>query len=129
MADARPLPRATLELEGYDPFGLPVAPLAELTRFQHLTDTERRRIIIRVLCGLVAMEDLREAAESASTTEDGADQPFRRRLPFLGLEVGGAAKVRQWDRLRPTPLLPHLGTATGPGFAASTAVVPTREAS
>ncbi len=128
MTDPRPFPTGTLELEGIDLVGEPTVPLAELTRFQHLTETERRRIIIRVLCGLVAMEEMVagpdagvEAAasevETASWENDDAlgdpHRAFRRRLPFLGLEVGGAAKVRQLAQIRSAPLLPQGMTPTG----------------
>jgi hypothetical protein len=77
----------------------------DLGRFERLSEAERRRIIIRVLCGLVAME---EAPEPAREPLVAPTPGPARTLPLLGLET--AAKKRH---MRPrgwsTALLPHLG--------------------
>jgi hypothetical protein len=78
----------------------------DLGRFQRLGEAERRRIIIRVLCGLVALEE--EAAEPAPRVHAAPTPGPAPKLPYLGLETPRykcRAKPRSWS----TALLPHLG--------------------
>jgi len=93
----------------------------DLGRFERLSEAERRRIIIRVLCGLVAMEEVPEparepwpapvAAPTPVTTSTPVASPTpgpAARLPFLGLETAAykrPPRSRGWT----TALLPHLG--------------------
>lgn len=91
-------------LDALDPWMAPV----DLNRFDQLDDDERMRIIIRVLCGLVAMEEtavpiVEERPLVAATPGPG------RRLPFLGLELSAPGKERHRPRGWNTALLPHLG--------------------
>jgi hypothetical protein len=98
----------SVAFETYDVAPSPV----ELSRFHTLPEEERMRVIIRVLCGLVAIEDEPEElapvvplprpapssltpAPVASPPEGATDSsaPSRFRLPFLGLEMGGARKL------------------------------------
>jgi hypothetical protein len=96
--------RYDVSLDAVDPWMTPV----DLNRFDLLGDDERMRIIIRVLCGLVAMEE--SAAPIPEERPAVAPTPGPgRRLPFLGLElaapVGDRHRPRGWN----TALLPHLG--------------------
>src|SRR5215510_15051306 len=55
----------------------------DLGRFERLSEAERRRIIIRVLCGLVAMEEAPEPEREPVAPTPGPAP----RLPLLGLET------------------------------------------
>ncbi|MDZ7733955.1 MAG: hypothetical protein U5R31_13595 [Acidimicrobiia bacterium] len=54
----------------------------DLSRFESLTEDEKVRVIIRVLCGLVALEERGGAPE----VPDARNPVVRRLLPFLGFE-------------------------------------------
>jgi hypothetical protein len=73
-----------------------VGPIpTDLNRFQQLPDEERMRVIIRVLCGLVAIEPDAPtvAAPEPVAVPETASRRSRFRLPFLGLEAGGERKL------------------------------------
>lgn len=56
----------------------------DLSRFEELPEHEKTRVIIRVLCGLVALE---ETGTSLTPPTPPESTPRRRRLlPFLGYE-------------------------------------------
>jgi hypothetical protein len=78
----------------------------ELNQFLRLTNEERTRIIIRVLCGLVAMGEPDDAVAALGEPDTG---PRSRSLPHLGLERNHTtrdhARPRGWN----TALLPFLG--------------------
>jgi hypothetical protein len=78
----------------------------DLGRFQRLSEDERRRIIIRVLCGLVAMEE--EPAEPVRRPHANPTPGRAPELPYLGLETP-RHKCRTRPRGWSTALLPHLG--------------------
>jgi hypothetical protein len=72
----------------------------ELAQFAGLSEHERMRVIIRVLCGLVALEEVPAAplparphpAATAAVEPSPPAAPKRRRLlPFLGYENPGLA--------------------------------------
>ncbi len=70
----------------------------DLNTFERLPEKERMRVIIRVLCELVALDpDASEDPSTASvpTTSSGSGRRVHRlrRLPFLGVEVDGARKL------------------------------------
>lgn len=74
----------------------------ELSQFASLPPEERVRVIIRVLCGLVALEERAPAPVStrlARRPTTTSERP-RRRLPFLGYE-------------RPAVVLPELDDEPG----------------
>lgn len=79
----------------------------DLNTFERLPDHERMRVIIRVLCELVALDS--EGADPSVAEADVAGRHGRvhrlRRLPFLGVEVDGARKL---TKLRHSGGLPHL---------------------
>lgn len=106
MQDVRPTGGPQYDVELTHPLAEPAVSLPDLGRFQHLTELERRRVIIRLLCGLVAME---EELDEAAAEPLAPEPPLRRRLPFLGLETSGAAKLRTDQLGRPVALLPYLG--------------------
>jgi hypothetical protein len=79
-----------LDLRLVDPHALP--------RFGRLADTDRVRIIIRLICGLVALEE-----------DPEPDPPRLRTLPFLGIELDRHQKHPATQTTRTLPLLPYLG--------------------
>lgn len=84
--------RAMATTVAFETFDLAPNP-AELNTFQRLPEDERMKLIIRVLCGLVAMEDRPERPNPESLRPNlGVTRTRRFRLPFLGLETGGEAK-------------------------------------
>jgi hypothetical protein len=80
----------------------------DLDRFADLSEHDRVRVIIRVLCGLVALE---EAGLDADSPVPEPEEPVRRRrlLPFLGYEsrARGDGLVAAGDA--PERGLPYLG--------------------
>jgi hypothetical protein len=87
-----------LEYDALDPY----LGTVDLNRFEQLPESERMRIIIRVLCGLVAMEDQRAAAIAEAA-------PPSTGLPMLGIERDGERKRRHRPRGWNTALLPFFG--------------------
>jgi hypothetical protein len=91
----------------------------DLNRFQRLSDDERMRIIIRVLCGLVAIDEqpgpepARAALPVTITPDEAPVLPVAptpgpaRSLPLLGLEPEHNTRTRPkgWN----TALLPFIG--------------------
>jgi hypothetical protein len=73
----------------------------ELGRFAGLTEDEKMRVIIRVLCGLVALEESPAPFPSLVAPPPAEPAPKRRRLlPFLGYEnppAGPGAPVVDLD--------------------------------
>ena len=92
-----------VEYTSYDPF----LPTVDLNRFEQLSESDRMRTIIRVLCGLVAMEEtvVPDAVNPAATPTPGT----LRELPMLGIEANGDEKRRKRPRGWNTALLPFLG--------------------
>lgn len=77
----------------------------DLERFERLAEEDRLRVIIRVLCGLVALE------EEDWFSGPPADEPRTRTLPYLGYErQAQLALIAQRERA-PRRTLPLLGTA------------------
>jgi hypothetical protein len=80
----------------------------DLTQFEALDEPEQRRVIIRVLCGLVALdaEDWFAASEQSDPTASrvlllhGQGGDDRRRI------LRAAAEHREWARRRILPVLP-----------------------
>jgi hypothetical protein len=113
----------------------PLLGTVDLTRFEQLPESERMRIIIRVLCGLVAMEEVaaEPAPATAPTTVDAPADPFSDALtealalaspdaplaaptpgpaptlPVLGIEHDARHKRRIRPRGWNTALLPFVG--------------------
>ena len=76
----------------FETFNLSPDP-TQLNTFQRLPEEERLKVIIRVLCGLVAMEEQPERPSPESLRPNlGVTRTRRFRLPFLGLETGGEQK-------------------------------------
>lgn len=109
----------TMQDTGEAPYGFdfpiedPWIRRIDLNRFERLPETERMRVIIRVLCGLVALEaEEREQCEAlgmAPPRSGPEPTPTPRsgfRLPFLGLEAGGASKWRHLAGLRSQAVTP-----------------------
>jgi hypothetical protein len=96
-----------LEYDTYDPN----LGVVDLNRFERLPESERMRIIIRVLCGLVAMEDAAPSApaEPLSAVTSPTPGPATADLPVLGIERNGAHKRRSRPRGWNTALLPFVG--------------------
>lgn len=108
-----PAPEVRFDLDLVDD---PWLDRLDLDRFEHLPEQERRRIIIRVLCGLVAL-GVTDHQPTVPAPTHGADVAVTahpvdpgplRRLPFLGLEVHGARK-RTRAAHRSIRMLPFLG--------------------
>jgi hypothetical protein len=57
----------------------------DLGRFDEMTEHDKVRVIIRVLCGLVALEEA-TAPPAVDLTRPEPATPRRRLLPFLGYE-------------------------------------------
>jgi hypothetical protein len=79
----------------------------DLNRFQRLSDDERMRIIIRVLCGLVAIDEQPAPEPSAAHLTVAPTPGPSRSLPLLGLEPEHNVRSRPkgWN----TALLPYIG--------------------
>jgi hypothetical protein len=95
-----------VQFPSLDAWDTPDPTTIDLGRFARLTEDERRRIIIRVLCGLVAMEEPAEEPERRPHANPTPGQAPA--LPFLGLETP-RHKCRTKPRTWSTALLPHLG--------------------
>lgn len=126
MHDTRVEPhdrRYDVEFPSPDPWD----PTIDLGRFERLTEEERRRIIIRVLCGLVAMEEATEPTPPEPAVIPASNRIARHvserrrrarrsaptpgpsaRLPLLGLETA-AHKQRLAAMDWSTALLPPIG--------------------
>jgi hypothetical protein len=79
----------------------PLEDEIDLARFEALAEADRMRVIIRVLCGLVALEDQDWFSAPAPATA-----PSRRRLlPLLGYERAHlrGRTVHGHDRQPPAP--------------------------
>jgi hypothetical protein len=98
-----------VEYDAIDPF----LGTLDLNWFERLPEAERKRIIIRVLCGLVAMEEDEQAPAErtlAAVPDAGPTPgPSTTDLPVLGIERDGAYKRRTRPRGWNTALLPFFG--------------------
>lgn len=82
----------------------------ELDRFAELSEHERVRVIIRVLCGLVALEEVGGgAATLAVDPAQPATPKHRRLLPFLGYERSATNETPETPATAPGTGLPFLG--------------------
>lgn len=81
-------------------------PELDLTAFQRLSDDDRMRIIIRVLCGLVAIDE-QPGPEPPNVLGPSPTPGPTRSLPLLGLEPEHNVRSRPkgWN----TALLPFIG--------------------
>lgn len=64
----------------------------DLAAFEHLPPQERTRVIIRVLCELVALGEI-DSPEPAEGSPTAVTSLGRFRLPLLGIEIGGERKL------------------------------------
>lgn len=93
----------------------------ELDRFAGLSEDDKVRVIIRVLCGLVALGES-STSDGPPVVEAGptrAPTPKRRRLlPFLGYESRTKSEMFEPADGTPGPSLPFIGLRTPLGEAA-----------
>lgn len=94
MATHPPTPATGIGLSLENPW----LETVDLNTFERLPEPERRRVIIRVLCELVALDHPEIEGRPTDVPSEHPASPHGRvqrlrRLPFLGVEVDGARKL------------------------------------